>query len=421
MLTVAASDKGGHVLRNDNARAVGRAGNYFVQLESDDMIPMPEGATLMRLPGRTPVGAVDPRSGKGAEFVAAGPGEAMAAILPQGYTRTFVPAYTARTDAPVLPLFGYCAVAFHGDQLMVAAVRTDERDTWDPRHYNLPNLAELVQNSVDAMPWNRIIAQLAKCSLEYGCFTAQNTFYRRWEGGIPVSPVCNARCIGCISEQVSECCPSPQQRIDFVPSKDEVVEIAVPHLEHADGAIISFGQGCEGEPTLQHDTIAESIRLIRGTTSRGTININTNAGNTAAVRHVVEAGVDSLRVSMISARPETYARYHRPVGYSFADVEKSIMVARSNGVFISLNYLCYPGLSDTEPEVDALVSLIDRTGLDMIQFRNLNIDPDLFASTMLNSDDAHEPAGMIAAIDHLRDCFPDLLIGNFSRAVGHQG
>ena len=35
-----------------------------------------------------------------------------------------------------MPL-GYAAVALDGDQLMVAAVRTDHRDTWDPRHYNL--------------------------------------------------------------------------------------------------------------------------------------------------------------------------------------------------------------------------------------------------------------------------------------------
>jgi len=32
VLTVAASDRSGQVLRNDNARAVARAGDYFVEL-----------------------------------------------------------------------------------------------------------------------------------------------------------------------------------------------------------------------------------------------------------------------------------------------------------------------------------------------------------------------------------------------------
>ena len=59
------------------------------------------------------------------------------------------------------------------------------------------------------MPENCIITQLAHCALEYSCFTAQNIFYRRYEGGIPVSNACNAACVGCISEQAADCCPSP--------------------------------------------------------------------------------------------------------------------------------------------------------------------------------------------------------------------
>lgn len=426
MLSVALVDKHGQIIRNDDARAAGRAGDYFVELSPDDVVPLPAGATLMRLPGRTPVGiaggGASARAGaRVAAFVPAGPGEALSVMLPGGYTRTFAPAYSTEHDAPGLPLFGYTAVAFHGDELVAAAVRTDEGDTWDPRHYNLDILAGAVKERLSRSPGNRVLAQLAKCSLEYGCFTAQNVFYRRWEGGIPVSPACNARCIGCISEQPSECCPSPQERIKFVPTADEVVDIAIEHLDTAPDAIISFGQGCEGEPTLQHSLIAESVRRIRRATGRGTININTNAGNTEAIREVCDAGVDSLRVSVISALPEMYAAYHRPVGYGVHDVVRSITAARSAGVFVSLNYLCYPGFSDTEPEVDALVRLIDGAGINMVQLRNLNIDPDVFSSIMLRPFPAREPRGMAQAIQHLRDCFPELLIGNFSRALSRRG
>ena len=152
-----------------------------------------------------------------------------------------------------------------------------------------------------------------------------------------------------------------------MPTRDEVVEIAVEHLENAEDAIISFGQGCEGEPTLQADLIVEAVRLTRAATRRGTVNINTNAGDTDAIRRVCEAGVDSLRVSLVSARPDRYHAYHRPAGYELRDVVESIKVAKALGAFVSINYLCYPGFSDTEPEVDALADFIDETGIDMLQ------------------------------------------------------
>jgi len=374
---------------------------------------MPEGGSLMRLPGRAPVG-IGATSG---QFTGAGPEEAVAAILPQGYTRTFLPAYISLEGAPELPLFGYSAVAIAGDQLMVAAIRTDERDTWNPVHYNLPSLADEVERLVAQFPQNRIVAQLARCATEYQCFTAQNIFYRRWEGGIPVSPTCNANCLGCISLQQSECCPSPQQRIDFAPTVSEIVEVALPHLDGATDGIISFGQGCEGEPTCEWQTIAEACREIRSHTDRGTINVNTNAGNVHAIRAISDAGVDSLRVSLASARPNYYARYHRPHGFGLVDVERSIIEARSRGLFVSLNYLVFPGFFDQEPEVDALCDLIDRCDVQMLQLRNINIDPDVYARIMLVEDagsHSPKPAGVEEAVAHISDCFPALAIGNFT-------
>jgi len=63
-------------------------------------------------------------------------------------------------------------------------------------------------------------------------------------------------------------------------------------------------------------------------------------------------------------------------------------------------------------------------GVQMIQFRNLNIDPEVFSSVMLEGpgrrdrrDEACEPAGIVKVIAHLQDCFPELVIGNFSVAL----
>src|SRR5207237_574455 len=84
----------------------------------------------------------------------------------------------------------------------------------------------------------------------------------RWEMAIAVSPGCNARCVGCISKQEEEGLVSPQDRLTFIPNVDEIVEVAVPHLEIAEEAIVSFGQGCEGEPLLQWRRIEQAINLL---------------------------------------------------------------------------------------------------------------------------------------------------------------
>ena len=131
---------------------------------------------------------------------------------------------------------------------------------------------------------NRLIQHLGKCCLTYGCPAARNYFLGRWEAPLPTSPACNARCLGCISLQPSGCCPATQDRITFVPSAKEIGEVAVPHLETAENPIVSFGQGCEGEPLLQADVIDQAIRLIRSSTSRGTINLNSNSSLPDQVR-----------------------------------------------------------------------------------------------------------------------------------------
>ena len=142
-------------------------------------------------------------------------------------------------------------MAFKDNQFYVAAKKTDIDDKWNPKHFNTEDLEARVRALQKKLPDNSIVQQLAHCALNYSCFTAQNIFYARWEGGIPVSPVCNAQCLGCISLQPSECCPSPQTRIARIPKVAEIVELGLHHLNHGPKTIISFGQGCEGEPSLQ--------------------------------------------------------------------------------------------------------------------------------------------------------------------------
>ncbi len=396
---------------------LGMSGNCLLLPSKKDLIPLPEGATLTMMPQAAPYGFDAERGSfllleENPYLKKAEPIYALAALLPQGFSRTLLPA--AQPVGPPLPLLGYTAVGVdEKGRLVCAARQTDEHQRWHPRHYNSEDLAARVEKRCQACPQNRILQQLGRCSLEYGCFTAQNIFYQRWEGGIPVSPACNAACLGCISLQESECCPSPQSRIRQAPSVAEIVEVALPHLRAAKDAIISFGQGCEGEPSLEYERIAAAIREIRAQTQSGTLNINTNAGNPLAIETLCQAGMDSFRVSLFSPIAADYAAYHRPHGYDLESVKQSLSIIRRYGKKAALNLLAYPGYTDRPHFLEALVALCRETGLQQIQLRNLNIDPRVMAPF------CGEGCGMGLAnmLALLKTELPGLEIGNYSRPV----
>ena len=402
-ITALIADEHGNIFDVPDAEGVGRIGEKFFKLKPEDLIKLPDSADLMFLPERRAIGL------KHGEFVML-KCRAVSAILPQGYTRTHLPAFKKNSHAKFLPLYGYTAVVLYKDELYTTALYTDENHKWDPVNYNTRDLKKFIRRVKKDLPDNRIVAQVANCSLEWHCLTAQNLFYRRWECGVPTSPTCNANCLGCISLQSSECCPSPQSRIKFKPTVDEIADLGIYHLSHAPEGIISFGQGCEGEPCLQADNISAAIKKIRAKTSRGQININTNAGFTSGIKKIVDAGLNSMRVSIISAVDENYQRYYR-AAYQLDAVKNSIRYALANGVHVSLNMLYMPGFNDRNSELDAWKNFLEELPVQMIQVRNLNYDPDAFFDTMPHDKNF---LGTRNFLHELKKTFPQLTIGNFS-------
>jgi pyruvate-formate lyase-activating enzyme len=383
-------------------------------LESSDLIPLPDGVTLSMMPDRLAVG--ETRSGV-RQALDASRGWAAAALLPIGYTRTLLPAYEKVPNTEPLPFFGYSAVAGMNGRLYVAAIQTDDPHKWHPRAFNPRTLHRLVRKKQSELPENRIVAQHAHCALDYSCPTASNLFFGRWEMAIAVSPGCNARCIGCISKQEEEDLISPQDRLTFIPTVEEILQVAIPHLEQAEDAIVSFGQGCEGEPLLQWRRIEQAIKGMRTQTDKGVININTNASNPRWLQRLYDAGLDTIRASTISGHPETYNAYYRPIGYTFEDVKESLKRARDAGVYSSINLLSFPGMIDREREVEALLSFVRETGLRLIQLRNLNIDPEVLLPRMPALDSMGKVSGIRAMIEIIKRELPDVEIGNFTRPV----
>jgi wyosine [tRNA(Phe)-imidazoG37] synthetase (radical SAM superfamily) len=252
------------------------------------------------------------------------------------------------------------------------------------------------------------------CCLTYNCPAARNYFMGRWECPVPSSPACNANCIGCISFQPQdETIPSTQDRLTFKPTAEEIVEFTVPHLQTAPFPIVSFGQGCEGEPLLMWETIRESIIEIRKHTQLGSININTNGSKPDAVKALCDAGLNSIRVSTNSARKNIYEAYYRPNNYYFEDIVESLKIVKGYSGWTSINYFVFPGMTDTVEEYEALRKLINDTELSMIQWRNFNIDPDWY----LGRIGVYEPGeilGVKQLMDLIHDEFPRLKFGYFN-------
>ena len=410
-------DTEGRIIDWPQLEMVGRGGGGWRRLQPEDWIPMPEGSELFLLPSRLPVGyspshkrfevlAHDP-------FDPSKPVQAVAAFIAPAHTQIYSAAYQSLVKAPLLPLFAYTAVGWHQDRFVVAAIRVDSDERQDFRHFNPRQIERNARLRMKSEAKNRLIQHLGKCALTYGCPAARNLFMDRWEAPLPTSPACNARCLGCISLQERQDLCATQDRIRFIPTPEEIAGVAVPHLKKAPRAVVSFGQGCEGEPLLQEKAIEGGIRLMRQETPRGTINVNTNGSLPEAVEKLCGAGMNSIRVSMNSCRPEYYHAYFNPRGYSFADVRRSISTAKSHGAFVSLNYFVLPGFTDQDEEFAALCGLIDEAGIDLIQMRNLNIDPEWYLES-LSVNPRQASLGMRHLMERLKERYPDIRLGYFN-------
>jgi len=411
------SDPEGNLFDHPSLELSGRSGDRFLLPLPSELVPLPKGSQLFTLPGRISLGWDEgKRAFVSSRKVRLGEKEvkctAVAAFLPPGYVRTLLPATHLGPRAPTLPLWAYSAVGWKEGKFWATGLFIDPNPHWDPKYFGNDRLLERkVQLFLRKTPKNRLLEQLSRCALEYHCFAAKNVFFRRWECPLPTSPSCNAKCLGCISLQPSECCPASQERIRFVPTVDEVLGVALPHLEKAEDAILSFGQGCEGEPLTQWRLLEDSILLLREKTDRGTINLNTNGSFPKRLARLCEAGLDSVRVTLNSPHLKFYKRYHRPRGYSFGDVVESLVRAKEKGIYTSINLLVFPGFTDREEEVEGLIDLIKETNLDLVQVRNLNIDPDLYLKAMGRG----EGMGIAKMMDVLRKEFPPLQFGYFNR------
>jgi len=418
LLKALVANLAGEIFELEDYAAVGAGGETPIPLTSNNTRNMPFGSELMYLPQRRPV-LLNLQSGR-IETVNENPHAPGQALYPvtafnsPGYVISHLGAFVETPEALALPLFSYGAVGWHRGKFRSAVIRVDREKRQDLRLMKTEDIARGIDRMRQLMPANRLRVHLEKCALQYGCPAAKNFFLSRYEAPLPTAQHCNACCLGCLSLQKHSGIPHSQDRIGFTPSPEEIAEVALAHIKRVKNSVVSFGQGCEGDPLLAADVIAAAIRLIRSETNRGTINMNTNASLPRALQQAIDAGLDSIRISMNSLRPECYQAYFRPKGYGFSDVLKSIDHALASRLFVAVNYLNCPGFTDTPGEIRALQKFLTSYSIHMIQWRNLNFDPLRYFKIMRGVSAKDAPIGMHNMLELIRREFPDLKFGYFN-------
>jgi pyruvate-formate lyase-activating enzyme len=384
--------------------------------EKNELITLPQGSDIFLLPGRSPAG-IDPENGKTKILTDV---TAVSVFPAPAYLRLAHPAFKRRNGCCVLPLFAYAPVGMYRNIFYTAAVRIDRNKRQDPMLFDMDVIEKKVSEICRKMKNNRLTQHLSFCALSYGCRAAQNFFLGRFECPLPTSPTCNSKCPGCISSQDTGLFRASHERIAFVPYPEEIAEVAVFHSSRVDKPVFSFGQGCEGEPLQNWEILEQSIRLIRKKTKKGTINLNTNGSLPFAVERLFRAGLDSIRLTIVSAREQAFRHYHASESFDLNSLLRCAGIAHEHKGFVSLNYLVFPGWTDLPEEMEKMEKIIEKYEIDMIQMRNLNIDPDFFMDKMKKFISGSIPLGLRTAMQRFRKVRRKLRFGYFNPPIGQK-
>jgi hypothetical protein len=80
-----------------------------------------------------------------------------------------------------------------------------------------------------------------------------------------------------------------------------------------------------------------------------------------------------------------------------------------------INYLVFPGITDQEEEIEAMINLLRGTGVNFLHLKNLNIDPDLYIREMPAA--GSRAVGMRRMMEIIQQEVPDMKLGYFNQPI----
>jgi molybdenum cofactor biosynthesis enzyme MoaA len=156
----------------------------------------------------------------------------------------------------------------------------------------------------------------------------------------------------------------------------------------------------------------EATRRVRSAWPDATIHINTNGSRPDVLRRLVDAGLNSVRISIFSLDDERFRAYYRPVGYGLEQVRECAELVADAGGQVTINLLTFPGISDAEPEIAALVAFVREHRVHQVQLRSLNVDPHWLLERIPRATGG---IGMRQFVKALNSRCTGLQLGNFTR------
>jgi uncharacterized Fe-S cluster-containing radical SAM superfamily enzyme len=127
---------------------------------------------------------------------------------------------------------------------------------------------------------------------------------------------------------------------------------------------------------------------------------------------LIDAGLNSIRISIFSLDEARFRAYYRPVGYGLQQVAQCAELVAAAGGQVTVNLLTFPGISDAQPEIDALVAFVREHRVHQVQLRSLNVDPHWLLARIPHPT---RGVGMRRFVKELTSRCPGLQLGNFTR------
>ncbi|MSQ37893.1 MAG: radical SAM protein [Chloroflexi bacterium] len=396
MLSAVHTDRSGRVYVSAECTAAGFDGVATVPLER--WVPLHPGATLAPLAREAD--GLD-RHGR-----ARGLGRdrwALGAVLPPGHLRTLYPAYRPTDD----PLSGEPCAAIGADEngaLAVAAIITDPTALQSTATEPVAVLSLKVAEALREHSGNRLIRQLARCARESGCADARAIFLGAGTGALPFAAVA-ARQAASLTPATTDLVlrrgierAAPAEPAAFRPTAAEIAEVAIRHLELG-GTMVSFGRACDGEPLAAVRLVEDAIALIRESTKRGTIHLETDGTRPQALRRALDAGLDAVTVRLEAGRASVR--------------RESLLLAAGAGASLALAIPVRPGWTDTPAALDALESLLAALPGGLLIFRDAPGDPRAIARPATLG----APLGVAVALERLAVDAPQFRTAAFARPL----
>lgn len=371
-----------------------------------EITPLPEGCELFLLPGRQPLG-LEPETGE----VIAYEGRPVAALVPSTHLLSGLPAYVSDNAAAELPPLTYAAVGFAHDRFYICAKKIDGDALNSSHGVSQKKLKKAGATIKSLFPGNRLIEHLIDiCALTNNCPSARNFCLNRHEVSIPVSPAAQDNKPGtgyaCQGSAYPAGLNTAKKMLDFAPTADELAGAMLYHAQHTPDPILSFGQNCGGDPLGNTTLLIEALRLFRQKNSRAMITLNTKNADPQTLGLLAQAGLSAITVrlndsgallsqheqacascmsSSSAGSPYTGQLETDPSNTGavcMENITSTLRAAADSNLRISLKYAFFPGMHDSEGELDSLLSLISRYNADSLQLNNVCADPERYMHTM---------------------------------------